>query len=115
VVVVGGGLAGAWAAITAAQEGATVTLVSRAPGATALYAGGMEIAPDLEAVMAGEPFHPFARLYRDHLQLAADLEHVSSSLVAELGRVGLPFAGDLRRPGRYPDLHGAARSAQLVP
>ena len=115
VIVVGGGLAGAWAAVSAIQVGAKVTLVARAPGATALYAGGMEIAPDLEAVLAAEPFHPFTRLYRDHLKLAADLEHVSHSLVAELGRAGLPISGEVRRPGRYPDLHGVPRSAQLVP
>ncbi len=115
MLVVGGGLAGTWAAVTAAQAGADVVLVSRAPGATALYAGGMEIAPDLEEVMAKEPFHPFTRLYRDHLQLASDLEHVCASLIAELGRAGLPFAGDARHRGRYADLHGAARNAQLVP
>jgi len=115
VIVVGGGLAGTWAAITAARAGAEVVLVTRAPGATALYAGAMEIAPDLEEVMAKEPFHPFTRLYRDHLQLGADLEQVSASLVAELGRAGLPIAGDTRHRGRYADLHGAARSAQLVP
>ena len=115
VVVIGGGLAGAWAAVSAVQAGAKVTLVARAPGATALYAGGMEIAPDLEGLLAAEPYHPFTRLYRDHLKLAADLEHVSHSLVAELGRAGLPIAGELRRPGRYPDLHGVPRSAQLVP
>jgi glycerol-3-phosphate dehydrogenase subunit B len=115
VLVVGGGLAGTWAAVTAAQAGAEVVLVSRAPGATALYAGGMEIAPDLEQVMAQEPFHPFTRLYRDHLQLGADLEQVCSTLVGELGRAGLPFAGDARRPGRYADLHGHPRSAHLVP
>jgi glycerol-3-phosphate dehydrogenase subunit B len=115
VLVVGGGLAGTWAAVTAAQAGAEVVLVSRAPGATALYAGGMEIAPDLEAVMANEPFHPFTRLYRDHLQLGADLEQVCAALAAELGRAGLPISGDARRRGSYADLHGAARSAQLVP
>jgi glycerol-3-phosphate dehydrogenase subunit B len=115
VLVVGGGLAGTWAAVTAAQAGADVVLVSRAPGATALYAGGMEIAPDLEEVMAKEPFHPFTRLYRDHLQLGADLEQVCASLVAELGRAGLPITGDTRHRGRYADLHGAFRSAQLVP
>jgi glycerol-3-phosphate dehydrogenase subunit B len=115
VLVVGGGLAGTWAAITAAQAGAEVVLVSRAPGATALYAGAMEIAPDLEEVMAKEPFHPFTRLYRDHLQLGADLEQVSASLVAVLGRAGLPIAGDARHRGRYADLHGAFRTAQLVP
>jgi glycerol-3-phosphate dehydrogenase subunit B len=115
VLVVGGGLAGTWAAVTAARAGAGVVLVSRAPGATALYAGGMEIAPDLEQVMAKEPFHPFTRLYRDHLQLGADLEQVCSTLVGELGRAGLPFAGDARRPGRYADLHGYSRNAHLVP
>jgi len=115
VLVVGGGLAGSWAAVTAAQAGAEVVLVSRAPGATALYAGGMEIAPDLEQVLAQESFHPFTRLYRDHLQLGADLEQVCSSLVAELGRAGLPLAGDARHPGSYADLHGNARSAHLVP
>ena len=115
VLVVGGGLAGTWAAVTAAQAGAEVVLVSRAAGATALYAGGMEIAPDLEEVMAKEPFHPFTRLYRDHLQLGADLEQVCASLVAELSRAGLPINGDARHRGRYADLHGAARNAQLVP
>ena len=115
VVVVGGGLAGAWAAITAARAGAEVTLVSRAPGATALYAGAIEIAPDLEAVLANEPYHPFTRLYRDHLKLAADLEEVADSFAAELKRAGLPVTGDARSHGRYPDLHGAPRSAQLVP
>src|SRR5260221_638910 len=115
VLVIGGGLAGTWAAVTASQAGAEVVLVSRAPGATALYAGGMEIAPDLEEVMANEPFHPFTRLYRDHLQLGADLEQVCAALAAELGRAGLPFAGDARRPGRYADLHGRSRSAHLVP
>src|SRR5207302_4110 len=80
VLVIGGGLAGTWAAVTASHAGAEVVLVSRAPGATALYAGGMEIAPDLEEVMANEPFHPFTRLYRDHLQLGADLEQVGAAL-----------------------------------
>ena len=115
VLVVGGGLAGTWAAVTAAQAGAQVVLVSRAPGATALYAGGMEIAPDLEDVLAKEPFHPYTRLYRDHLQLGADLEQVCASLVAVLGRAGLPVTGDGRQRGRYADLHGAPRTAQLVP
>ena len=115
VVVVGGGLAGVWAAITAARAGAEVTLVSRAPGATALYAGAIEIAPDLEAVLANEPYHPFTRLYRDHLQLAADLEEVASSFAAELKRAGLPVSGEARSRGRYADLHGSPRAAQLVP
>jgi glycerol-3-phosphate dehydrogenase subunit B len=115
ILVVGGGLAGSWAALTAAQAGADVVLVNRAPGATALYAGGMEIAPDLEAVMANSPYHPFTRLYRDHLKLASDLDQVCASLTGELGRAGMPIAGDPRQAGTYPDLHGLPRRAQLVP
>ena len=43
VVVIGGGIAGYTAAMAARRDGASVTVVARAPGATALYAGGMEI------------------------------------------------------------------------
>ena len=39
VLVIGGGIAGCMAALAAVQSGAQVMLVSRAPGATALYAG----------------------------------------------------------------------------
>jgi glycerol-3-phosphate dehydrogenase subunit B len=112
VVVIGGGLAGAAAAIAAAAAGAEVTLLSRAPGATALYAGGMEITPDVERVMMTEPFHPFTRLYRDHSVLAADLEAVGEDLAQRLTEVGLPCAG---HPGLYADIHGAARHADIVP
>ena len=115
VVVVGGGLAGCWAAVTAAEQGAQVTLVSRAPGATALYAGAMEIAPDLEEVMMTEPYHPYRRLYRDHLRLAADLETVTQEFKARLGRVGFRLAGAWNREGRFPDLYGGVRRGQLVP
>lgn len=115
VVVVGGGLAGAWSAIAAKRAGASVSLITRAPGATALYAGGMEIGSHLEAIFANEPFHPFTRLYRNHLKLAADLEEVSSALAADLARAGLPIDADIRQVRRYADLHGVPRNAQMVP
>jgi len=41
VLVIGGGIAGYCAALAARRDGAEVTVVARAPGATALYAGGM--------------------------------------------------------------------------
>ena len=73
LLVVGGGLAGAEAAIAAAEAGAQVSLVYRAPGATALYAGAVEMAGDVEAILMSEPYHPFSRTYRDHFKLASDL------------------------------------------
>ena len=63
VLVVGGGIAGYCAALAARRDGAEVTLVARAPGATALYAGGMEIVDDLDAILRS-PHHPLARLLR---------------------------------------------------
>src|SRR6266566_2696778 len=54
VLVIGGGIAGYCAALAARRDGAEVTVVARAPGATALYAGGMEVIDDLDAVLAGQ-------------------------------------------------------------
>ena len=54
VLVVGGGMAGAIAALAARDAGATVVLARRAPGATALSSGGISVAKDLSA-LPGEP------------------------------------------------------------
>lgn len=56
VLVIGGGLAGALAALAARDAGATVALARRAPGATALSSGAVSVAPDLAAL----PTTPFA-------------------------------------------------------
>jgi glycerol-3-phosphate dehydrogenase subunit B len=80
VLVIGGGLAGAVAALAAQARGASVLLVRRSPGATALSGGAMGVAPDLDALpgdplrgrrsplesarrlAARRPDHPYARL-----------------------------------------------------
>ena len=69
VLVIGGGLAGAAAALTAREAGASVLLCSRAPGATALSSGAADVAaigdlPLREAVreLARRPGHPYALL-----------------------------------------------------
>jgi glycerol-3-phosphate dehydrogenase subunit B len=54
VLVVGGGLAGAVAALAARARGASVLLVRRSPGATALSGGALGVAPDLDA-LPGDP------------------------------------------------------------
>lgn len=46
VLVIGGGLAGALAALAAREAGARVVLVRRAPAATALSSGAIGVAPD---------------------------------------------------------------------
>jgi len=114
VLIVGGGIAGYCAALAARRERAEVTVVARAPGATALYAGGMEVVDDLDAIL-GSPNHPLARLGMDSVGLATELDAAISTLQLALGKEGLAFEGTWRRRGLYADIHGLARPASIVP
>jgi anaerobic glycerol-3-phosphate dehydrogenase len=115
VLVIGGGIAGYCAALAARRNGADVTVVARAPGATALYAGGMEIVDDLESILDHQPNHPLTRLGIDAVGLAAELDEAVSNLKLALGKDGLSFEGTWRTRGRYADIHGLARPANVVP
>jgi glycerol-3-phosphate dehydrogenase subunit B len=114
VLVVGGGIAGYCAALAARRERAEVTLVARAPGATALYAGAMEIVDDLDSILSS-PNHPLARLGMDAVGLATELDAAISTLQLALGKEGLRFEGSWRNRGLYADIHGLARPASVVP
>ena len=114
VLVVGGGIAGYCAALAARRDGAEVTVVARAPGATALYAGGMEIVDDLDAILES-PHHPLTRLGMDAVGLATELDNAISTLQLALGKEGLKFEGSWRTRGLYADIHGLARPANVVP
>jgi glycerol-3-phosphate dehydrogenase subunit B len=115
VVVVGGGFAGYCAALAARRAGAEVTVVARAPGATALYAGGMEIVDDLDSILKTEPHHPFTRLGLDVVRLATELDTAIQAIHLALEKGGLKFEGGWRTRGLYADIHGLARPANLVP
>lgn len=115
VLVIGGGIAGYCAALAARRDGADVTVVARAPGATALYAGGMEIVDDLDALLKSEPHHPITRLGFDSVRLSSELDTAVHSLQLALEKDGLKFEGTWRARGMYADIHGVARPANLVP
>jgi glycerol-3-phosphate dehydrogenase subunit B len=115
VVVIGGGIAAYSAALGARREGAEVTVVARAPGASALYAGAMEIVDDLEAILRSEPHHPLARLGLDVVRLSTELDTAIPALLLALERDGLKVEGSWRERGLYADIHGVARPANLVP
>jgi anaerobic glycerol-3-phosphate dehydrogenase len=115
VLVIGGGIAGYCAALAARRDGAEVTIVARAPGATALYAGGMEIVDDLDALLASQPHHPVTRLGLDSVRLATELDSAIHALHLALEKEGLKFEGGWRSRGLYADIHGVARPANLVP
>jgi anaerobic glycerol-3-phosphate dehydrogenase len=89
-------------------------VIARAPGATALYAGGMAIVDDLESIL-GSSHHPLTRLGMDAVGVAAELDAAVSTLQLALGREGLKFGGGWRSRGRYADIHGLARAANMVP
>src|SRR5256886_14715960 len=106
------------AAMAASQRGAQVALVSRAPGATALYAGGMEIAADLRemrALAGAQPYHPFVRLGINDFEVVTLLDEACYHVQTTLGRVGLRIAGSWRTTGWYADGQGGVRPAKLVP
>jgi anaerobic glycerol-3-phosphate dehydrogenase len=115
VLVIGGGIAGYVAALAARRDGAEVTVVARAPGATALYAGGMEVMDDLDAVLRQQPHHPITRLGLDSVRLSTELDSAIQSLRLALEKEGLKFEGSWRTRGLYADIHGLARPANLVP
>lgn len=71
VLVLGGGMAGAMAALAAREGAARVTLVRRAPGATALSSGAIGAAPDAWAA----PDEPFA----SRLATAASARRLAAS------------------------------------
>jgi len=115
VLVVGGGIAGYCAALAARRDGAEGTVVARAPGATALYAGGMEVIDDLEAILEHQPHHPITRLGLDSVRLSTELDTAIQALRLALEKEGLKFEGTWRTRGLYADVHGLARAANLVP
>jgi anaerobic glycerol-3-phosphate dehydrogenase len=115
VLVIGGGIAGYCAALAARRDGAEVSIVARAPGATALYAGGMEIVDDLDSILESQPHHPITRLGLDAVRLATELDGAIQTLRLALEKEGLKFEGSWRTRGLYADIHGLARPANLVP
>jgi len=115
VVVVGGGMAGYSAALAARREGADVTVVAKAPGATALYAGGMEIVDDLESLLTSDARHPFSLLGLDFVRLSTELDTAIQALQLALEKDGLKLEGSWRMRGMYADIHGLARPANIVP
>jgi glycerol-3-phosphate dehydrogenase subunit B len=109
VLVVGGGMAGTIAALAARDAGASVVLVRRAPGATALSSGAIGVAPDPLAV-PGEPLSAsrgavaaawrLARLRPDHPY--ALLGHRLESLPDALGFAARALAPLLEPPLERP-------------
>jgi glycerol-3-phosphate dehydrogenase subunit B len=122
VVVVGGGLGGCWAAVTAARAGLQVALVRRGPAATAVSSGALDLVPPAEA---GDPGGWLGRLARDapdHPYVAGgaapppplELEAEARRLAAELAGAGLRLRVGLQRPALLAAVTGQLRRAGVV-
>jgi glycerol-3-phosphate dehydrogenase subunit B len=106
VLVVGGGLAGAVAALAARGAGATVVLLRRSPGATALSSGAIGVAPDLFAPR-GDPLSWRRGPLEAARRLASHrLDHPYAAVGARLDRLGeaLAFAARELEPLLAPPL-----------
>jgi glycerol-3-phosphate dehydrogenase subunit B len=121
VLVVGGGLAGCWAALTAAGAGAEVTLVRRALGATAVSSGAIDCVPPAEAFDAAAWLDRLERDHPDHPYLSAgtvpevgDLEEELAALARTLEGAGLPMRLDLRAPALLAATTGQVRGAGMA-
>jgi glycerol-3-phosphate dehydrogenase subunit B len=137
VVVVGGGLAGSSAALELASRGAEVTLVSAAPGATALSWGTLDVAAASPLRRGGLPLRdaasgrPLAPIGRIHAVAAANAAHPYATLLsarepedevkeavaaldAWLAPSGLRVQGSLAQTRWLADVHGALRAADLA-
>ncbi len=112
VLVVGGGMAGALAALAATRQGADVTQVWQAPGATALTYGALRVSSELGAL---DPEHPLARLDAHALGLPSLLDEACEALTSGLRAAGHPLEGSPRGGGLFADLHGRPRAGSLVP
>jgi glycerol-3-phosphate dehydrogenase subunit B len=119
VLVAGGGMAGAIAALAARAAGARVVLVRRAPGATALSSGAVGVAPDaaaasderlaarrgpLEAarrIAARHPEHPYALV-------GASLAALPEALAFAAGALGEVLAPPSGRTAWLATPYGSA-------
>jgi glycerol-3-phosphate dehydrogenase subunit B len=122
VVVVGGGLAGSWAAAMAAASGARVTLLRRALGATATSAGPIDFVPPAEAgdaagwlarLARSDPRHPYVAsgAAPSMVGLQAEAERLGAGLAAS----GLALRVALDAPTLLAGITGQVRLAGVAP
>lgn len=124
VLVIGGGMAGAIAALRAKACGANVLLVRRALGATALSSGAIDVASDLLAPPGALADHVVEPLQVAHVLARSRPFHPYGVLSAELGRLGesLHFAAaalgelvapPLARNALWPTLLGTVKPSAM--
>jgi len=106
VLVIGGGMAGAMAAVTAAQAGLRTTMIRQGSGATALSSGAVDLAG-----VAG-----WMR-YIDRTGEAAQqtLDAAVTHFLALMADAGYPYVGSLDQPLLLINILGTVKQTALAP
>ena len=112
VAVIGGGLAGAAAAVRAAEAGADVVMINAGGGATMMSSGAIDVAGDtcapsgrpelsgreveanLSAIMASQTHHPYTVLAGDPKDVLDDVKETLFALFPDGGDVKFEGDGD---------------------
>ena len=119
VIVIGGGLAGLFAAITVATRGRQVMLVTKGVGAIAIGGGSIDLLGyDAQGVPVRDPVtamdglaadHPFAILGRQRVETAVQ------SFLDLCAAEGYPYLGDLQHNQWIPTALGRLKPTCLTP
>ena len=122
VLVIGGGMAGAMAALAARAAGARVVLARRSPGATALSSGAISVAPDLGG-FPGEPLasrrgpleaaRRLAATWPDHPYAVVGVQRLGEAVSFAAAELGSVLAPPTERRRFLATLYGSAVGAGL--
>ena len=119
VIVIGGGLAGLFAAITAAKRGRQVLIVTKGVGAIAIGGGsidmlgydqaGVPVRNPRDAMAALGQDHPYAILGQQKIELAMQ------EFIALCAAEGYPYMGNLQQNQWIPTALGRVKPTCLTP
>ncbi len=119
VIVIGGGLSGIFAAITAAKRGRQVLLVTKGVGAIAIGGGtidmlgydaaGVPVRSPWDAMTHLDPDHPYSLIGRQ------TVEQATQAFLELCAAQGYPYGGNLQENQWIPTALGRVKPSCLVP
>jgi glycerol-3-phosphate dehydrogenase subunit B len=119
VIVIGGGLSGIFAAITAARRGRKVLLVTKGVGAIAIGGGTIDmLGYDEAGIPVRSPWAAMEQLGQDHpygLIGRDSVEQAAKAFLSLCAEGGYPYMGDLHENQWIPTALGRLKPSCLVP
>lgn len=119
VIVIGGGMAGLFAAITAARRGRQVLLITKGVGAIAIGGGTIDLLGyDAKGVPVASPQTSLAGLAADHPYTLVGADGVTEAMESFLSlcaEAGYPYIGSPKQNRWIPTALGTVKPSCLVP